>query len=242
MDYKKIFRSSYWTGIVGGMAISGSTFLNSTNYTQNNSATLEPAHKVALPSPIPRYSGLKHYNNEPQRLNQDLKKLKDIIDIIEAEKNIPDNLLEITVLVESGGDPKPKDRFEPGFKRRYIEKGRFAFHKNSMQQDVFNQLKQKDPSLTKEEFKRQLATSVGPAQIMYATALDLGFKGSIEELRQPETNLEYAADLLIEKSEHTKFKLIPTITAYNTGTKKGKPKKNHLKRARYYKKQSNKKQ
>src|SRR3989344_5119232 len=45
--------------------------------------------------------------------------LKKTIDRIEKEERIPNDLLELIVLVETDG--KSKDRFEPGFKKRYID-------------------------------------------------------------------------------------------------------------------------
>ena len=58
---------------------------------------------------------------------------------------------------------------------------------------IFNALRKENLELTEEKFKKQLATSVGPAQVLYCTAIDLGFRGSIDELRTIECNLDYAA-------------------------------------------------
>ncbi|MFH1592737.1 MAG: lytic transglycosylase domain-containing protein [Candidatus Woesearchaeota archaeon] len=177
----------------------------------------------SVPSSLPTHwlKGFDDYND-----------MAGIIEDIEEEIGIPDDLLHLTVLVESKGGGG--DRFEPGFKRRYIDNGRYGFDKNTLYQRVFKGLK--DPKLTEEEFKKQLATSVGPAQILYCTAIDLGFRGSLDELRGTETNLKFGAKMIKKQSGSTDFDWKKVLTAYNTGSVNGTPTRGHLERGADYRK------
>ena len=68
------------------------------------------------------------------------------------------------------------------------------------------------------------ACSVGPFQVMYATARELGFRGSVLELADPRTNLEFAIRYLNLRAvakmpgHHTEEEWVTGCAdAYNTG-------------------------
>jgi len=185
----------------------------------------------------------KEILNNPLDKFDKYKNIVGLIENIEVKYNIPDKLLHLVVLVETKGIEE--DRYEREFKRKYIDNGRFRFDNNEMYNGAFLRVKEKYPSLTEDEFKKQLATSVGVAQMMYSTAIDLGFNGSIDELRDSETNLEYAAKLLCIQFQHTKFEWKRVLATYREGTFSKKPLKNkkglkekitemHIKRGEYY--------
>ncbi|MEK6826753.1 MAG: transglycosylase SLT domain-containing protein [Nanoarchaeota archaeon] len=186
-----------------------------------------PAAK-AIDEPTSRPASLEHRIEGFESYNS----IVDLIETIEGKFEIPDDLLHLVVLAESNGESE--DRFEPQFKKRYIDNGKFSFDKNSLYQDIFKKLKKQNPSLTKEEFKKQLATSVGPAQILYCTAIDYGFRGSIDELRKPENNLEYAARVIKRQSRQSNYDWKKVLTAYNKGSIKGNPTRGHIERGKYY--------
>ena len=178
----------------------------------------------------------------------DYKNIENLIESLEIKYNIPDNLLHLIVLVETNG--KEKDRYEPHFKRKYVDNGQFKFSINKIYQNIFLNIKEKYPNLTQDEFKKQLATSVGVAQVMYSTAINLGFNGSIDELRNPEINLEYAAKLVCLQSKYTKFEWKKVLAAYREGSlakkslkeksSKEKITERHIKRGEYYRELSKK--
>ena len=160
--------------------------------------------------------------------------IRELIGEIESKNNIPNDLLHLVVLVESEG--RSRDRFETEFKQKHVDYGKSRFDKNQHYLSVFNALRKENLELTEEKFKKQLATSVGPAQVLYCTAIDLGFRGSIDELRTIECNLDYAAKMLVKQSNETDFQWEKVLTAYNTNSVNGKPTKNHLARGKFYKK------
>jgi hypothetical protein len=51
-----------------------------------------------------------------------------------------------------------------------------------------------------KEYGESAASSLGPWQIMYVTALELGFKGSPDELAEPENNLEMVIKYLNKRA------------------------------------------
>lgn len=93
---------------------------------------------------------------------------------------------------ESGWEPGAV-RFEPAFLRRYIA---------PMNLDMF------------ESFNR--STSWGLAQIMGQTAIELGFRGDLTLLRDPDTGLDYGCRKLQRCfMEHVTAE--PSLQAYNGG-------------------------
>jgi hypothetical protein len=145
--------------------------------------------------------------------------------------DVPLEYLALIALTESTG--KGGQRFEHAFQHRYVEP-QFASKKNNIFTDLYSTLNKKNPSLTTEEFKRQLATSTGPFQIMYLTAVELGFRGTFEELSDPAVNAHWAA-LYLQKKGITKDTPLETaLTVYNTGSPNGKPHRGYLERAKAY--------
>ncbi len=176
----------------------------------------------------PRIQQQSYLGNLPHYSN-----IRHLIKEIENKHSIPNDLLHLIVLVESEGHNI--NRFEPRFKQNHIDNGKFKFDRNKKYKTVFSALKQKNPELTEEEFKTQLAKSVGPAQILYCTAIDLGFRCSLDELRDPECNLEYAARKIHSQSAHTAYSWKKVLNAYNTNSATGKATPGHLKRGSFYK-------
>src|SRR5690606_8529261 len=74
-----------------------------------------------------------------------------------------------------------------------------------------------NPKAVNQEGKKdKKAWSRGLGQVQYYTALGMGFRGSIEELHEPDTNLEYAAKYLREKlDEYGSYE--KAFSAYNAG-------------------------
>ncbi|MEM4322186.1 MAG: transglycosylase SLT domain-containing protein [Candidatus Woesearchaeota archaeon] len=142
------------------------------------------------------------------------------------ESGVPEKLLAIIALVESNG--KGGRRYEYGLEEKYINK---ALDENPKYMQLFNKLRMANPALTLEEYKKQLATSVGPWQVVYSTSVWLGFQGSIEELEKPEVNLYWAAQLLKKQSRETGYELFRALRAYNAGTPDSEPADGYLERA-----------
>ncbi len=138
--------------------------------------------------------------------------------------------LAVICLAESQG--ASSTRFEPAFLRRYIEPA-FKDGQNKFTK-VYSLVKKKDRSLTMQRFKKWLASSAGPLQVMYSVAIEHGFRGSLAELAQPVNNAECAARYLKSKDMTEDSSLETVLRVYNTGSAKGIPKKGYLDRAREY--------
>ncbi|GEM_PF-2548513 len=139
---------------------------------------------------------------------------------------VPLEYLAIISLTESTG--KGGQRFEPKFKQKYVDPNIDKFL------PVFDELSKNDSSLSLDVFRKQLATSTGPFQIMYLTAVELGFRGSFEELSNPRVNAKWAAEYLRKKGVSSATSLKSALTIYNTGSPNGKPHAGYLDRAMAY--------
>lgn len=138
---------------------------------------------------------------------------------------VPMEYLALIALTESTG--KGGARHEPKFQERYVEPNfqRFAdLHKRISQRSF----------VSVADFKKQLASSTGPFQIMYLTAIELGFSGTFEELSDPKVNAHWAAEYLMRKGVSKDTPLERALAVYNTGSVNGKPHKGYLERARAY--------
>lgn len=123
----------------------------------------------------------------------------DVIDDIATENNVPANLLAAIVQVESGGDSLAC-RFEKDYK--YL----FEAKKNAQENRITE---------TTEMILQM--TSWGLTQIMGAVARELGLKGSILTLLEPETNLLYCSRLM-KKLAGRYSERSDIIAAYNAGS------------------------
>lgn len=123
----------------------------------------------------------------------------DVINESARESNMPVNLLAAIVQVESGGDPHAC-RFEKDYK--YL----FKTKENAL-----------DNRITETTEMMLQMTSWGLTQIMGAVGRELGLKGSILGLVDPETNLDYCGRLLKRlASKYSERNDI--IASYNAGS------------------------
>ena len=153
---------------------------------------------------------------------------------------VPPKIVALVVLTESAG--KSGERYEPGFQKRYVDplfdkwkKKEKGYGLHMVLEKMFkNQLEQglvKD----KDEFKKRLATQYGPSQMIYLTAIDrFGFRGTGEELAQPETNIAYATRMIAKQGNKTEFLPEKVLTAYNCGSVNGTPTKGHIGRGMHF--------
>ncbi len=138
--------------------------------------------------------------------------------------------LAIITLTETRG--KSPTTFELAFFKKYLAKPKSNTRKEI--NSLYNAAKKAQPNLPHQKFKRQLATSVGPMQRMYLGALEDGFKGTLEQLAHPRTNIEFAAYHLRKNGISSYSTLDATLRAHNSGSQKGKPAKGYLERAENY--------
>lgn len=62
------------------------------------------------------------------------------------------------------------------------------------------------------------SSSIGVCQVKLATAQMLGFKGTAEQLKQPQYNVYYAAKYMRKQLDRYDWHLDKAIAAYNSGT------------------------
>ena len=152
------------------------------------------------------------------------------------ETGVPERILALTILTESNN--MQADRYEPGFQQLYIEPLFRQHHPNRRLQDIVQRMLHRQmEQLTvrdESEFKRQLATSYGPAQIMYVTAIENGFTGTADELRGPQTSIRYAARRIRAHEGSTRYDPQRVLIDYNTGSIHGDPAQGHLTRGMRY--------
>jgi hypothetical protein len=168
-----------------------------------------------------------------QMIRSEFKQRQDYLDKIAAkvaqEQGIPYEILRSIRLTETR-DKAIRRRYESKYYKKYIIKGKYGYAKNKMYQKLFQQLHKEGKIDNEETFKKQLATSVGNYQIIYSSAIDKGFEGSIEELEHPETNALWAAKIIrkaIEKGAKTPEQI---SEYYNTGKIGGKTHPGYKKR------------
>ena len=87
--------------------------------------------------------------------------------------NTLEELANAVSMVESSGGKNATPRYEPGFQKRYL------------------QGKPQWEQLAKQYGWQAVSSSYGPYQIMFPTAVDLGFKGTPQQLADPVINRQY---------------------------------------------------
>ena len=123
----------------------------------------------------------------------------DVIEDVADAENVPATIIAALVQTESSGN-RFAIKFEPGYK--YL----FKTRENAQ-----------DNKITEATETVMQMTSFGLTQIMGAVARELGLKGTIFQLLEPETNLTYCAKLLkrLAKKYTQRDDL---IAAYNAGS------------------------
>lgn len=102
-------------------------------------------------------------------------------------------------MVEGSGKDKVKNRHEPGFYRRYL-RGK------------------KEWSEREKQFGAEaIASSYGPWQIMYPTAVQYGFKGKPADLADPKVSLPYVQKHLARLEKKFGGNIEKIVSAYNAG-------------------------
>lgn len=143
--------------------------------------------------------------------------------------------LAIIALVETKG--KGGERYESGFQKKYIDP-KFVGEEtndNRRYRDFFRDQCELS-GLTLGDFKKQLSTSYGPWQVMYASAFDkANFKGSAAELSDAKTNCEVTAKMWQKAKINKETSLDEVARYHNTGSKKGTPYEGYFERIDYYK-------
>ena len=160
-----------------------------------------------------------------------------ILDVSD-KTGVPVDILALTVLVESRGEGG--ERHEPDFQHSYVDplnkkkKGdrnyelAMTVEKMARLQIASGEIKDR------ATLERQLATSYGPAQIMYLVAVEQGFPGTAKELAQAKNSIFYSALRIESHKDQTGYDWEKVLRDYNTGKPNGTPKGNHLKRGNYY--------
>lgn len=123
----------------------------------------------------------------------------DIIEDVADAENVPATILAAIIQTESSGN-RFAIRFEPGYK--YL----FQTRENAQ-----------DNRITEATETVMQMTSFGLTQVMGAVARELGLKGPIFQLLEPQVNITYCAKLLkrLAKKYTQKDDL---IAAYNAGS------------------------
>jgi soluble lytic murein transglycosylase-like protein len=126
---------------------------------------------------------------------------KEIRDAIErCPYDVDPDLIEAIIMRESSGNPNVKDRYEPGFYKQYIVKMGLP-----------------------ETEGRKRATSYGLMQIMYQSAIEDGYQGSPEVLRQIDVGINWGVRHLRKKIKFYGVQDINrAIAAYNAGSPRWK--------------------
>ncbi|MBD3249614.1 hypothetical protein GF336_06225 [Candidatus Woesearchaeota archaeon] len=165
-------------------------------------------------------------------------------------------LIYMTAWTESGrwlnkGMLDVPERYEPKFKKRYVDplfkEAGNRLKKNKYTEWFFDACNVDPGSDIKtyrkklEEFKKDLATSYGVCQVMGMNALALGFKGHPEELKMFSNSMIAGAKMIKLNKKKTSSNPIKVARMYNTGSLYRNPTKGHLKRAKKYYNQANKK-
>lgn len=102
-------------------------------------------------------------------------------------------------MMEASGSEKAKKRFEPNFYNKYL-KGK----KEWMEHE--------------KKFGREaISSSYGPWQIMYPTAVSLGYKGSPDALAKPEVSLPLVQKYVAKLNRKFDGDLEKVFSAYNAG-------------------------
>jgi hypothetical protein len=127
------------------------------------------------------------------------------VKVTQAEAQIDINkLLDAIKQVESSGGKDTRTRHEPGVEKQLIKR-----------YDVLNP---NTASAIDKYGYSAIATSYGPYQMLASTAFDLGYEGTLEDLKKEEVSRELAKKYTqkLIKSSRTK-KVEDVISAYNAG-------------------------
>jgi soluble lytic murein transglycosylase-like protein len=108
--------------------------------------------------------------------------------------NVDPDLIEAIVWQESSGYPSAY-RYEPAYWERYCKN---------------------DPRFAHEE-PRRIAASYGLMQLMYPTALSLGYTGTPEGLFEIEVNLDLGTKLVAQLLQRYHGQRLLALAAYNGG-------------------------
>lgn len=116
---------------------------------------------------------------------------------------LPFDLLRAQVMQESGGDPFAF-RYEPAYFRRYVF-------------DDPMTLKNEHPDALAQKYGPLAACSFGLLQIMYETAVEIGFGGRPEELFVPRVGLSFGAKQMARLLAWAGGDYYRALAAYNGG-------------------------
>lgn len=117
------------------------------------------------------------------------------IEVVSALRQLDPDLVEAIVMVESYGGRADAFRHEPGFWTKYLaDNPRYAG---------------KNP--------RRVSSSYGLMQVMYPTAVDLGFRHEPEMLFLPGMNLDYGTKYLASLMKRFDGNTELAVRAYNGG-------------------------
>lgn len=120
---------------------------------------------------------------------------------LQSNKVDPKALLAALLFCESAMGKQTAPRVEPA----YLPGGRY--YQNERVKEAYDQ------------YGEAAAASYGPWQLLYITALELGFTGTPEELSDPATNLEFVVKYLNQRALKRGAKTVSQIAdAYNSGS------------------------
>jgi hypothetical protein len=74
------------------------------------------------------------------------------------------------------------------------------------------------PGLSLDDFKRQLATRVGHFQVLYGVAVQMGFKGSLDDLSCFSENLRWAVRVLVNRGVVSSTPLEKMLNLFFSGS------------------------
>jgi hypothetical protein len=171
--------------------------------------------------------------------------------------DVPSEIIALTVLTETSGktgrDGKYRDRYEPGFQRRYVDplfdkwdKKANGYGLHMVLEKIYKRMQEQGSEISKDAFKAMLASSPGPAQVIRLTAYDDGFRGLPNELDDNEVNLRCAAmhiwrqrhqtSTVVDNDEgqHRVYDPRLVLRAYNAGNVDAKPTEGHVERGMDY--------
>jgi soluble lytic murein transglycosylase-like protein len=126
---------------------------------------------------------------------------KEPIDTVAEDLDIPKELILATIATESAGQAQAK-RYEPAFYERYIRNNKKYKH------------------LPWFDEPERISSSYGLMQIMYTTALAMGFPEELEpeDLCDPYTNIHFGCLYVLHQKAQTNLEPIKVTAAYNAGS------------------------
>ncbi len=127
------------------------------------------------------------------------------VKVTQAEAQIDiDKLLDAIRQVESSGGKDTRTRYEPGVEKQLVKR--------------YNILMPNTASAIDKYGYSAIATSYGPYQLLASTAFDLGYKGTLEDLKKEEVSRGLAKKYIqkLMRSSRTK-KVEDIVSAYNAG-------------------------